>query len=52
MAEENKNKKTDSKKPKPSSYWIYGAIILMFYCNPDFWRWKLDTTRKNNTIRI
>ncbi len=31
MAEENKNKKTDSKKPRPTYYWIYGAIILLFF---------------------
>src|SRR5690606_26469708 len=31
MAEENKNKKNDSKKPRPSYYWIYGAIILLFF---------------------
>lgn len=32
MAEDNKTKKkTDSKKPKPNFYWIYGAIILLFF---------------------
>ncbi len=31
MAEENKNKKKDIKKPKPNYYWIYGAIILLFF---------------------
>jgi cell division protease FtsH len=30
MAEENKNKKSESKRPKPSYYWIYAAIILLF----------------------
>ncbi|SRX54062.1 ATP-dependent zinc metalloprotease FtsH [Aequorivita sp. CIP111184] len=30
MAEENKNKKNDSKKPKSSYYWIYIAIALLF----------------------
>lgn len=30
MAEENKNKKNDSKKTRPSYYWIYIAIILLF----------------------
>lgn len=31
MAEENKNKKkNESKKPRPTYYWIYGAIILLF----------------------
>ncbi|AFL79953.1 ATP-dependent metalloprotease FtsH [Aequorivita sublithincola DSM 14238] len=31
MAEENKSKKkNESKKPKPTYYWIYGAIILLF----------------------
>ena len=30
MAEENKNKKNDSKKPKANYYWIYIAIILLF----------------------
>lgn len=31
MAEENKNKKTESKKPRPNYYWIYAAIILLFF---------------------
>ncbi len=31
MAEENKNKKSESKKPKPSNYWIYAGIILLFF---------------------
>ncbi|MGB3343319.1 MAG: ATP-dependent zinc metalloprotease FtsH [Aequorivita sp.] len=30
MAEENKDKKNDLKKPRPSYYWIYIAIILLF----------------------
>lgn len=30
MAEENKNKKNDSKKAKPTYYWIYIAIALLF----------------------
>jgi ATP-dependent metalloprotease FtsH len=30
MAEDNKNKKPEVKKPKFNSYWIYGAIILIF----------------------
>ncbi len=37
MAEENKNKKSDSKRPKPN-YWIYAAIILLFF-GSDFW-WR------------
>ena len=31
MAEENKTKKSDSKKPRPNYYWIYAAIILLFF---------------------
>ncbi len=31
MAEENKNKKKESKKPRPNYYWIYAAIILLFF---------------------
>ncbi|MDC8000729.1 ATP-dependent zinc metalloprotease FtsH [Aequorivita todarodis] len=31
MAEENKNKKSESKRPKPNYYWIYAAIILLFF---------------------
>lgn len=31
MAEENKNKKNDTKKPKPNYYWIYAAIIMVFF---------------------
>ncbi|HPE84074.1 MAG TPA: ATP-dependent zinc metalloprotease FtsH [Aequorivita sp.] len=31
MAEENKNKKSDSKRPKPNYYWVYAAIILLFF---------------------
>lgn len=31
MAEENKNKKTESKKPRPNYYWIYAGIILLFF---------------------
>ncbi|MFT4848334.1 MAG: ATP-dependent metalloprotease FtsH [Sediminicola sp.] len=30
MAEDNKNKKPEIKKPKFSAYWIYGAIFLVF----------------------
>ena len=30
MAEENKNKKNESKKTRPNYYWIYVAIILLF----------------------
>ena len=30
MAEENKNKKPEIKKPKFSAYWIYAAIFLVF----------------------
>jgi len=30
MAEENKNKKPEIKKPKFNAYWIYGAIFLVF----------------------
>lgn len=30
MAQENKNKKNDSKKPKANYYWIYIAIALIF----------------------
>src|SRR5690606_39967039 len=30
MAEENKNKKNDPKRPKPTYYWIYIAIALLF----------------------
>ncbi|MBG43390.1 MAG: peptidase M41 [Aequorivita sp.] len=31
MADENKNKKNESKRPKPNYYWIYAAIILLFF---------------------
>ncbi|HNP68157.1 MAG TPA: ATP-dependent zinc metalloprotease FtsH [Aequorivita sp.] len=31
MAEENKNKKSESKRPKPNYYWVYAAIILLFF---------------------
>lgn len=31
MAQDNKNKKPDSKKPRPNYYWIYAAIILLFF---------------------
>jgi cell division protease FtsH len=31
MAQENKNKKSESKKPRPNYYWIYGGIILLFF---------------------
>jgi cell division protease FtsH len=30
MAEDKKNKKTEIKKPKFNTYWIYGAILLVF----------------------
>lgn len=30
MAEDNKDKKPELKKPKFSAYWIYGAIFLVF----------------------
>src|SRR5690554_5753673 len=31
MATENKNKKNDSKSPRPNYYWIYAAVILLFF---------------------
>src|SRR5690554_1509631 len=31
MATENKNKKNESKKPRPNYYWIYAAVILLFF---------------------
>ncbi|QAA80300.1 ATP-dependent metallopeptidase FtsH/Yme1/Tma family protein [Aequorivita sp. H23M31] len=31
MAVENKNKKLDPKKPRPNYYWIYAAVILLFF---------------------
>ena len=31
MAQENKNKKNESKKPRPNYYWIYAGIILLFF---------------------
>ncbi len=31
MATENKNKKNDSKRPRPNYYWIYAAVILLFF---------------------
>ncbi len=31
MAEENKNKKNDTRKPRPNYYWIYAGIILLFF---------------------
>lgn len=31
MATENKNKKTEPKKPRPNYYWIYAAVILLFF---------------------
>lgn len=31
MAEENKNKKHESRRPRPNYYWIYAAIILLFF---------------------
>ena len=30
MADENKDRKPEIKKPKFSAYWIYGAIFLVF----------------------
>ena len=31
MASENKNKKNETKKPRPNYYWIYAAVILLFF---------------------
>src|SRR5690606_24011003 len=31
MAAENKNKKNETKKPRPNYYWIYAAVILLFF---------------------
>lgn len=31
MATENKKKKIDPKKPRPNYYWIYAAVILLFF---------------------
>ncbi len=31
MAVENKNKKQEPKKPRPNYYWIYAAVILLFF---------------------
>lgn len=31
MATEHKNKKTEPKRPRPNYYWIYAAVILLFF---------------------
>lgn len=31
MAQENKNKKVEPRKPRPNYYWIYAGIILLFF---------------------
>ena len=31
MAAENKNKNNEIKKPRPNYYWIYAAVILLFF---------------------
>ena len=31
MAAENKSKKNEPKKPRPNYYWIYAAVILLFF---------------------
>src|SRR5690606_155339 len=31
MAEENKNKKNETRKQKPTYYWIYAVIIMLFF---------------------
>lgn len=31
MAEDNKNRKLEPRRPRPNYYWIYAAIILLFF---------------------
>lgn len=52
MAEENKNKKNDSKKPKPSYYWIYAAIIMLFFAIQIFGGGSWSEPEKTNQAKF
>ncbi|HLT49380.1 ATP-dependent zinc metalloprotease FtsH [Aequorivita nionensis] len=52
MAEENKNKKSDSKRPKPNYYWIYAAIILLFFGIQIFGGGSWSQPEKTNQVKF
>lgn len=52
MAQENKNKKTDSRKPKPNYYWIYAAVILLFFGIQIFGGGGLSQPKKSNQAQF
>jgi cell division protease FtsH len=52
MAEENKNKKSDSKRPKPNYYWIYAAIILLFFGIQIFGGGSWSQPEKTNQLKF
>src|SRR5690554_6484110 len=50
MAEENKNKKSDSKKP--TYYWIYAAIIMLFFAIQIFGGGSWSQPAKTNQAKF
>jgi cell division protease FtsH len=52
MAEENKNKKSESKRPKPNYYWVYAAIILLFFGIQIFGGGSLSQPEKTNQAKF
>ncbi len=50
MAKENN--KTPQKKPKFSSWWIYGLIAVFANWISIFWQWELNFHPKDNHLRI
>ncbi|MDN3724595.1 ATP-dependent zinc metalloprotease FtsH [Aequorivita sp. SDUM287046] len=52
MAEENKNKKNDSKKPRPNYYWIYAAIIMLFFAIQIFGGGSWSQPQKTNQAKF
>jgi len=52
MAEENKNKKNDSKRPKPTYYWIYAAIIMLFFAIQIFGGGSWSQPEKTNQAKF
>lgn len=51
MADQNKNKKNETRRPRPNYYWIYAAIILLFF-GIQFFSGGWSQTKKTNQAQF
>ena len=52
MAEENKNKKNETRKQKPTYYWIYAVIIMLFFAIQIFGGGSWSQPEKTNQAKF